>query len=185
MTVSEAIRIVLTLLERRGGDYLLVGGIAAIHHGIPRFTKDADFVVSMSAEALAAFLAEMPPGFRVDPQARMELFTGTMRWVVNVPAADYDMEFFLLGSDPHYAEEFRRRERVRLPVVEMDAWLASAEAIIIQKLRWLRLKDQQDIEGIVGLKGRALDFPYIEKWCAIHGTQARLDELRRLIPPDL
>ena len=164
---------------------MLVGGIAAIHHGIPRFTKDADFVVAMSDEAVAGFLEEMPPGFFVNPQACMELFTGTMRWVVNVAAADYDMEFFLLGTDPHHAEEFRRRQRVRLPLVEMDAWLASAEDIIIQKLRWLRLKDRQDIEGILGLKGADLDFPYIEKWCAIHGTQERLDELRRSIPPDL
>lgn len=185
MTVSEAVREVLVLLEIGGGDYVLVGGVAAIHHGIPRFTKDADFVVSMSTEALTRFLAGMPSCFHVHPQACMELFTGTMRWIVNVPAADYDMEFFLLGKDPHHAEEFRRRQRVRLPLVDRDAWLATAEDIIIQKLRWLRLKDRQDIEGILGLKGADLDFAYIEKWCAIHGTQARLDELRRSIPPDL
>lgn len=81
--------------------------------------------------------------------------------------------------------EFARRCRQKIPVLNREAWIPTAEDLIIQKLRWARLKDLQDIDTILRVQGAALDFPYIEKWCAIHGTRARLDELRRSIPPDL
>jgi hypothetical protein len=38
-------------------------------------------------------------------------------------------------------------------------------------------------EAVRALQGEALNFPYIEHWCALHGTHTRLEELRRSIPP--
>ena len=147
--------------------------------------RAVDFVVAMPADALDELLRALPPEFCVDPQARMELFTGTMRWVVEVKGAELKLEFFLLGGDPHHAEEFARRRRQWLPDAAVEASVATAEDLIIQKLRWARAKDLEDIRGILSLQSSALDFPCIEKWCDIHGTRARLDELRRSIPPDL
>jgi len=33
------------------------------------------------------------------------------------------------------------------------------------------------------VQGDAHDFPDLERWCDNHGTRARLEELRRSIPP--
>jgi hypothetical protein len=182
MITREIVREVVELLELEAVDYLLVGGIASMHHAVPRFTKDADFVVAAPAAELEKVLAKLPPAFVLDPQARMELFTGTMRWVIAVEGTVYKIELFLLGSDSHHVEEFKRRQRVWLPLIERDAWLATAEDLIVQKLRWARPQDVSDVGDILSVSGKSLDFAYIEKWCREHGTWERFEEIRRSIP---
>jgi hypothetical protein len=61
--------------------------------------------------------------------------------------------------------------------------MATAEDMIVQKVRWNRDKDRDDARNILAVQGSALDFPYIERWCDAHGTRERLEELRRSIPP--
>ena len=181
MIAREIVREVVELLERESVDYMLVGGIASMHHAIPRFTKDADFVVAASSADLEKVLAKLPPKFVLDPQARMELFTGTMRWILEVQGTVYKIELFLRGGDPHHLEEFQRRQRVWLPLIERETWLATAEDIVVQKLRWARSQDVSDITDILSVSGATLDFPYIENWCAQHGTLARFEEIRRAV----
>jgi hypothetical protein len=55
--------------------------------------------------------------------------------------------------------------------------------MIIQKLRWNRNKDRDDVLNILAVQGDALDFAYVEKWCDAHGTLQRLEEMQRSIPP--
>lgn len=182
MIVREIVQRFLELLESRGVDYVLVGGIAAMHYGIPRFTKGADFVVAAPPSEIDHLLSDLPPGFVVEPQARMELFTGTMRWVISIENTHYKVEIFILGSDAHHAAEFERRRRVWLPLVERELWTASAEDIIIQKLRWARPHDLADVRDILSVQGEGLDKAYLERWCREHGTLERLEEIRRSIP---
>ncbi|MEO8351744.1 MAG: hypothetical protein ABI680_08430, partial [Chthoniobacteraceae bacterium] len=87
--------------------------------------------------------------------------------------------------DGHHVEEWKRRKCVRLETLKREAWIATAEDLIIQKLRWARLKDLQDVQNILLVQGDALDFAYIEGWCDRHQTRTRLDELRQSIPPGL
>lgn len=185
MNVRDVVRQVVAQLEAASADYLLVGAVAYFVYGLPRATRDADFVIAVEPAALDRILAALPASFEVDPQSRMELFTATMRWVVVIRGSALKVEFFLLGSDAHHQEEFRRRKRLRLPAIEIDAWVATAEDLIIQKLRWARSKDLDDVRNILSVQGAALDFPYIESWCAQHGTLERLEEVRRSIPPGL
>lgn len=185
MTVAEIVRIVVGRMEGARADYQIVGALAYLLYGPTRFTQDVDFVVSMPTPALDELLAGLPSEFAVEPQARMELFTGTMRWVAGIKDSELKVEFFLLGSDPHHLEEFSRRRRQWLPGAQIEAWVATPEDLIIQKLRWSRMKDLEDIRGIISVQGDALDFAYIEGWCGRHGTRERLEELRRSIPPGI
>ena len=185
MTESELARIVVALLEANAVDYVLVGGIAYNFYGIPRSTKDADFVVSIEGPGLDALLRRLPEQFEVEPQARMELFTGTMRWVVSIRGTPLKVEFFLLGDDPHHRAEFQRRKREWLPLIKAEAWVACGEDLIIQKLRWARWKDLDDVRNIVSVSGDVLDFGHIEKWCREHGTWERFQEIRRIVRESL
>jgi predicted nucleotidyltransferase len=185
MTLRDLVRDVVALLEESSTDYMIVGAMAYFLYGRPRATKDADFVVATNAATLEQILDRLPVGCRLDPQARMELFTGTMRWVVDVDGTPLKLELFLLSDDAHHREEFARRKRQRLPHVGLEASVATAEDLIVQKLRWARDKDIADVRDIVGVQGDALDFPYIERWCRTHGTLARFEEIRRSIPMGL
>jgi hypothetical protein len=62
--------------------------------------------------------------------------------------------------------------------------MPTAEDVVVQKLRWGRVKDAEDARFILAVQGDALDFTYIERWCDQHGTRALLDKLRNEIPPE-
>jgi len=183
MTETECFRTVIAHLEEHARDYVIVGAVAYNLYGIPRFTKDGDFVLALPGDALERVLSGLPPEFQVDPQARMELFTATTRWVINVSGHQLKMEFFLLGTDPHHQEEFSRRRRAWVPKIDLEAWVAQPEDLVIQKLRWARNKDLDDVRNILSVQAGALDLDYIHRWTARHGTRARLDEVRSSIPP--
>ncbi len=164
---------------------VLVGAFAYSAYGIPRSTKDADFVVSAPAADVDAIRRRIPSGLQLDPQARMELFTGTMRWVLRVEGILFQIEVFLLGNDPHHRELFARKRRERMAIIEREAWIPTAEDLVIQKLRWARRKDLDDAQNILAVQGEAIDYAYIEQWCRQHGTIDRLREVREAIPPGL
>lgn len=185
MTPQEGVLTLLETIEASGVEYVIVGALAYGAWGIPRSTKDADFVVACAGSELDAVLRQLPRSFSIDPQARMELFTGTLRWVLHLEGTPFEIEVFLLGGDPHHAEIFARKQRQRIPMIDREAWIPTAEDLVIQKLRWARRKDLDDVQNILAVQGAAIDYTHIEMWCSRHGTLERLAEVRAGIPPDL
>ena len=182
MTSEEAILALLGAIECAGVEYVLVGALATGAWGIPRSTNDADFVVACTAPALDAVLRKLPTAISVEPQARMELFTGTLRWILHIEGTAFEIEIFLLGNDPHHAAIFARKRRERIAMINREAWIPTAEDLVIQKLRWARRKDLDDAQNILAVQGQAIDRAYLETWCARHGTLDRLAEIRARIP---
>lgn len=184
-TVSELARYFVGRLEAAGADYVIVGAVAYFAYGVPRSTNDLDFVIATDPVSLDRLLRDLPSPLSLDPQARMELFTGTMRWVVAVAGTELKVELFLLGDDPHHRAEFSRRRRTMIEGAGIEAWIPTAEDLVIQKLRWARRKDLDDARNILAVQGEAIDYAHLEKWCTQHGTLGRLEELRASIPPGL
>lgn len=185
MIPREAVLAILEQIESASVEYLLVGAFAYIAYGIPRSTDDADFVLAIEARELDSLLSKLPTGFLIEPQARMELFTGTMRWILQVEGTTFTIELFILGCDVHHREMFRRKRHVHVPSLDRKAWLPSPEDLIIQKLRWARHRDLDDVLNVLAVQGDALDMAWIESWCARHGTSAKLGELRASLPPSV
>jgi hypothetical protein len=185
MTDAEISRAALEAILAAGVEYVLVGGLAVIAHTFPRTTLDVDFVVAAQLGGIREIAVHFPSAFRVDPQPQMELLTGTYRWIVDVEGSTFRAEFFHLSDDAHHRELFRRRIAVPLPVFEQPVWIPAAEDLVIQKLRWARNKYVDDARNILAVQGEAIDYAYIEHWCAQHGTLERLAEVRAGIPPGL
>jgi len=115
----------------------------------------------------------------------MEMLTGTYRWIVRVDEAEFGVEIFHLGNDPHHQEIFRRRIAEESAEFGRMIWIPTAEDLVIQKLRWARRKDLDDAQNILAVQGDAIDYAHIARWCARHGTLDRLAEVRAGIPPGL
>ena len=49
MTIDDVALRVVDVLNKSGIPFMLVGGFSSNCHGIPRSTKDADFVVQLSS----------------------------------------------------------------------------------------------------------------------------------------
>lgn len=185
MTGDAAAAAVIDALERLGVRYMIVGSLASNFHGIPRSTRDADFVVELGPSSLASLGAALPPELSLRPQASFESVTGTVRHIVELTGSPFVCELFESGDDAHDRERLDRRARVRL--LDRNAFVATAEDMIVTKLRWARgarrAKDADDARNIIAVKGASIDWSYVRRWCAAHGTQALLDDIRASIPP--
>ena len=186
MTSDEAVIRMIDALEAGAVPYMIVGSLASNFHGVPRSTRDADFVVALDAAGLSALLERLGPGFVSDPQHGFETVTGTTRWLIRLADTPFEFELFGLGDDPHDRERFARRLRVAL--MGRAAMVASVEDMIVTKLRWAasgrRPKDVDDIRNMIAVQGSRLDWPYIRRWTAVHETQELLEQIRATVGPE-
>ena len=185
MTADEAVVAVLDALETAGVPYMIVGSLASNFHGIPRSTRDADFVIEAPPGHLAHLGAALPPGLTLQRQGAFEAVTGTTRYLIELAGSPFVCELFVRSDDAHDRERFSRRQRVRL--LERVAFVATAEDMIVTKLRWAdaagRSKDIEDIRNITAVRGSELDWAYVERWAVEHGTAGLLEQIRGSIPP--
>lgn len=181
MTVQDSYTLqVVDALEACGVPYLLSGSFASNVYGIPRSTRDADFVIQSSRGLDKDFEKKLGNDFKLDPRLSFETITGTYKQLVRRANTSFRIEIFLLSKDLHDQARFARRRQEDF--FGRKVWLLSAEDSIISKLRWSRPKDEDDIRNIISTQGSKLDWPYVEKWCKQHGTLALLQEIRRTVP---
>jgi hypothetical protein len=184
LTSDQAVQALIDALESTGVDYMLVGSLSSNAYGIPRSTKDADAVVALGRDQLRAIVEQLGPAFRLEPQGAFETVTATIKHVIHVSESPFKIELFEPSDDPHDQERFRRRARVRL--FGRPTYIPSPEDVIVTKLRWSRLgrrgRDVDDVRNVIAVQGQKLDWPYVEHWCALHGTTDVLDEVRQSIP---
>jgi hypothetical protein len=180
MTVEQVALQVVDVFNSAGIPYALVGSFASNRWGIPRATKDADFVLQLTSQDTGRLWELFGGEFDLDPQLSFEARTGSRKLEMRRRDTPFTIELFLLSDDPHHQERFRRR--VAVEVFGRTVWMPTAEDVIIQKLRWARPKDLDDARGVLAVQGGRLDRAYLEGWCDRHGTGPRLEELRRSIP---
>lgn len=159
---------------------MLVGSFSTNVYGIPRSTKDADFVVQLDGDFAPVFYEKLGKDFEIDPQLKFETNTGTFKQEMRWADTPFTVELFRLSDDPFDQERFRRRRALKL--FGREAFVPTAEDVVIMKVRWLREKDRPDIKNVLTVQRGKLDWPYIERWCRAHGTLVKLEEIRRSVP---
>ena len=167
-------------LAASGIPYLLSGSFASNYYGIPRSTKDADFVIQLVGPVGKDFGQLLGDDFILDPQLSFETVTGTYRQYVRHQRRRFKIELFFLSQDAHDQTRFQRRREGEVGGAKV--WLLSPEDSIISKLRWARAKDKPDIKNVMTVQRDKLDWTYIEHWCRQHGTLALMEEFRRTVP---
>ena len=134
MTIDDALRLVVHVLEELGTPYIVVGSFSTNFYGKRRPTKDADLVIELRPTTISQLAPRIGPALRVIPQMSFETATGTTRHEIEVVGTDLKIELFHLSDDAHDQERFRRRRRQML--TDHEAWLPTAEDVIVTKLRW-------------------------------------------------
>jgi hypothetical protein len=184
VTELEVALAVVKALEGAKIPYMVVGSFSSNAYGIPRSTKDADFVVQLGNAPLSGLLKRLPAGFRLDPQIGFETITGTTRYRMHFEALTFMVEFFELSDDPHDQSRFQRRRETM--AYGVPAFLPSPEDVVIMKLRWSkqgkRTKDIEDVQSVLAVQAGKLDMGYIRGWCDVHGTRELLEKTLGEIP---
>lgn len=186
MTADEALVAVLAALEAADIPYMIVGSLASNFHGIPRSTRDADLVAELEPGRLERLAAALPSNLALNLQAAFETVTGTTRYLIELAGSPFVCELFVRSDDEHDRERFARKERVLM--MGRQAFVASAEDMIVTKLRWAseahRAKDRDDIRNILAVRAADLDWAYLERWALAHGTMTLFNEIRASLPKD-
>ena len=145
------------LLNDAGVDYLVVGGVAAIAHGLMRHTNDIDFVFALTAENLdKAMCALGSEGYKPLLPVDMRAFQdATIRetWI-----KEKGMTVFQLFSDKHPETSIDifvtipfdyEKEKTRTLSYQLEEGLGvpvvSREELIAMKLRAGRPQDLDDV----------------------------------------
>jgi hypothetical protein len=185
VTPDAAVVAILEALDAASIPYMIVGSLASNFHGVPRATRDADFVVELPAGALDRLSKALPSSLSLGAQGAFEAVTGTTRYLIVLDRHPFVAELFVLSDDRHDRERFARRQRVE--AFGRTTFVATAEDMIVTKLRWTmdagRAKDREDIRNMLAVRGPALDWEYLRRWTAEHGTAKLLSEINASIPP--
>lgn len=179
---SEMVAFVFRALEEEGLPYMLAGSFATFVYGVPRSTKDLDFVIELVQPTFDHLAARLDSVFTLDPQQYLETTTWTRRYILTARKSSFKVEFFIKDDDPHHMEQWLRRRRAWSSYAQREVWMPSPEDVIIQKVRWGRPQDLIDVGYVIAVQGSTLDMTFIRKWCAVHGSLTRLDSIVEELP---
>ena len=159
--------------------FMLVGSFSSNFYGVPRSTKDADFVLQLDHVKFQRLVALLSPEFQFEEQMTFETITSTMRYRMRHRESAFLVELFEISPDPHDQARFARR--LPKPFFGRTAFLPTPEDVIITKLRWSktgnRQKDVEDVRNVIALQIDHLDLPYIRQWSDTHGTRDLFEKL--------
>ncbi|RPJ29860.1 MAG: hypothetical protein EHM17_02685 [Verrucomicrobiaceae bacterium] len=186
MKLEELAVLVIEAAEAENVEFMAVGAIAAGAYGVPRSTRDVDLLVSIQfPKKIDALMRRLSSHITFDPQVTFDTLTWGARHVgISRVSPPFKVEFFETFDDPFVVSEFSRRRKVFVPLLNRETWLPTPEDVVVQKLRWGRSKDLDDARDVLAVQGpETLDMAYIEHWCGLHDTLARLHEALAGIPP--
>jgi hypothetical protein len=173
---------VVSILEAAGIEYMVTGSIASSLQGEPRLTHDLDFVVSITANQVAALLGAFPPPrFYASEEAVDEaLRTNGMFNVLDSEEGD-KVDFWVLTGDPFDRSRFERRYTE--VVFGLALKVSRPEDTILMKLRWSDLsggseKHVQDALHVYEVQAEDLDLQYMDLWAARLGVTSAWKELQ-------
>ena len=179
MTETELLVDCLQRLEGARIDYMLVGSMAGNYWGVPRSTHDIDFVVEYNAADVERLVAAFEDSFFIQTISVQSGLRPPHQFNALDNRSALKVDFFRLAGDEYEFERFRRR--TRLDLFGQPAWIATAEDVLLHKLRWHLLSptDRQltDARGILAVSGTSLDMTYLCHWATQIGAADLLNSI--------
>lgn len=157
----QSLRALQQRLSDAGILSIVIGGVAVAVWGEPRLTRDVDVKVLLErddADRLLDTLASDYTSLLADP--RQALRQQAMVFVQDALGTRLDV---LLADTPYDVLAIQRgRDFEVQPGVTIR--VCSPEDLVIYKLISTRLRDHEDVEGIVRRQGANLDDEYVLDW---------------------
>jgi len=183
VNTAEGIKRFVNALDGCAISYMIVGSFSSNLYGVVRSTQDLDLVVVLSDNALSQLRNALGPDYVIDSQTSFETATFSMRHVVEIKETGFTIEMFHLKDDEYDQERFRRR--VQRTANDLSAFFATAEDVVVTKLKWFqqinRERDRDDVKHVIAVQKANLDWAYVESWCDKQGTRALLEEIRQSV----
>lgn len=196
-SLDDLFETVLSVLERRRVDYMLVGALGAFLWGEPRYSRDVDLVVTAGKKGADLLISDLlraglsgPPPESVVRHALLRVPRSPEGLMVDVWVQRSEE---MLGQiPPEERSAFRRwirydaaaaGRKASVPYGGRSIYVARPEDIIIPKVDFsLRspqryAKDSADIWAILMRQGRSLDRRYLVRWLRYLGLYNQFQKI--------
>ena len=181
----RAVELLADVFAARSIRYAVVGGLATLLRGRPRFTQDVDVLLDVPQLALPGLLDELARlGFTFDPATVIREYVREHITALQYGSVRID---WLKPVLPLYARTLA--EASSLTWTEgHQLRVAKAEGLILTKMVSFRPQDQADIETLLIANRNEIDVGLVRReWSAVaEGEEARTawleDALARLVP---
>ncbi len=156
--LEQAVISVARFLEQHQIPYMVIGGVANVVWGIPRATLDVDLTVWVPEEKIRGFVGEMVkvfPSRSGDPLAFVKESN-----VLPLETSNGIRIDMIFGQLPYEEEAIQRA--VLQPIEGMQVRVCSPEDLILHKVISERVKDRDDVRGIIQQQKGRLDRKYLD-----------------------
>lgn len=163
---------VVEVFETLGVPYYIGGSVASSKFGIPRATRDVDFIAALQAHQVEAFVSALASEFYVDDLAVRRAISAQRSFNLIHFETVWKVDVFISSDAPWAVSKMARRLNLMLddsadtPV----AFVSSPEDLVLQKLLWFQkgsgLSEQQwrDVKGVLQVQAQTLDQAYLQHW---------------------
>jgi len=168
----------ISVLERMGIDYVIVGGVAVSSWGTPRTTRDLDVIIVLKVgniDELSENLQGM--GFLIDKNDFKKSFEEKTHFTIFDEHSEYHIDAKGIYNK---FDALTVRNRVIVPYEGHDMHIASAEDTIAHKLLFGGYQDMEDAESIL-LRQSELDMNYLEELCEDLGVLEESETIRKKV----
>ena len=164
----QLMQIVAEFLETHGVNYRVVGSLASMSYGEPRFTNDVDIMADLTVSVVGAVCRAFPaPDYYVSEQAVREAVRKRSQFHIIHPASGLKVDIFV-APDTEFARSSLTRGMRLTSDGEFSAWFGSPEDVLLNKLLYFQKggseKHLRDIAGMMKLLGDKLERSYVERW---------------------
>ena len=162
--IIEILKFACEHLERNKIEYMLSGSVAMTIYAVPRFTRDIDIIVNLKKEDIEKFISIFSERFYLNKKTiEQEVAKKGMFNIIDNESC-YKIDFIVKKENEFRDEEFRRKKYEK--VFDFNAWMVSAEDLVISKLIWIQISQTEmqisDIRAL--LRNSSMDRKYILEW---------------------
>ena len=168
LTPVELLQIMADFFVARGIHYRVVGSLASMAFGEPRFTNVIDIVAELNLDNIPDLCSAFSsPEYYLSEQAARDAVRRKFQFNIIHPASGLKVDVFI-PKDTEFARSEKRRAKRISSEGEYSAWFGSPEDVILNKLLYFQIggsqKHLRDIAGMVKLLKEQLDRSYIDSW---------------------
>jgi hypothetical protein len=162
---------VVQLLDERGITYVLVGSMASSMHGMYRATADIDLIADIKPAQVRPLLEALQNRFYVDEQAVQQAISQQRSFNAIHFDSVFKVDIFIPKAGDFAMQQLERRQLRKIaPDIDQNVYVATAEDMILAKLRWFHAgggvseTQWRDVLGMIGAAAVELDLEYLQQW---------------------
>lgn len=174
---------VVQLLEERGIDYVLVGSLASSVQGIFRATTDIDLIADIKPAQVRPLFEALQNRFHVDEQAAQQAIAEQRPFNAIHFDSVFKVDIFIPRPGDFAMQQLERRQlRKVAPDIDQKVYVATAEDMILAKLRRLSEAGDgadiqwRDVMGMISAADVELDLDYLRQWAQELGVGEMLEK---------